>query len=129
MNIDIANKWIAALRSGKYAQTSEALRDNAGFCCLGVLCDLHSEENQSDEHVWFDNNYLDEDINLPNEVARWAGMKMTSGVFSDTGQHGALPEFIDDGVDGKTKHLAILNDRGMPFDKIADVIEKYKDAL
>lgn len=130
MNIDIANKWIAALRSGKYKQAEEVLRDsNGGFCCLGVLCDLHSKENQSAEHVWFDNNYFDEDANLPNEVAQWAGLKTVDEVYEDSGKHGTLPELIDDGVGGKAKHLAALNDRGMSFDKIADVIEKYKDAL
>lgn len=37
-------KWIDALRSGKYTQTTHVLRrpDNHGngFCCLGVLCDI-----------------------------------------------------------------------------------------
>lgn len=40
----LLKKWIAALRSGKYKQTREALaRMEDGekkFCCLGVLCDL-----------------------------------------------------------------------------------------
>lgn len=33
-------RWAQALRSGDYVQTSGALRDNVGFCCLGVLCEL-----------------------------------------------------------------------------------------
>ena len=32
--------WIAALRSGDYTQTGSHLRDETGFCCLGVLCDI-----------------------------------------------------------------------------------------
>lgn len=35
--------WIAALRSGEYAQTTGVLMKRgvgAGFCCLGVACDI-----------------------------------------------------------------------------------------
>lgn len=40
MDPEIKAKWIAALRSGKYPQTSMMLRGRGGFCCLGVLCDV-----------------------------------------------------------------------------------------
>lgn len=40
MNAGIKAKWIAALRSGDYAQTRGVLRGARGFCCLGVLCDV-----------------------------------------------------------------------------------------
>ena len=33
-------KWLEALRSGRYRQTSLMLRDKVGFCCLGVACDI-----------------------------------------------------------------------------------------
>lgn len=33
-------RWVAALRSGEYRQTRGELRDAAGFCCLGVACDI-----------------------------------------------------------------------------------------
>jgi len=32
--------WIKGLRSGKYSQTIGVLNNSAGFCCLGVACDL-----------------------------------------------------------------------------------------
>lgn len=37
---DERRAWIEALRSGKYIQTKDTLRDKTGHCCLGVLCDL-----------------------------------------------------------------------------------------
>ena len=40
MNKELKAKWIAALRSGEYPQTRQALRDDQGFCCLGVLCEV-----------------------------------------------------------------------------------------
>lgn len=40
MTPELKSKWVAALRSGKYKQTQTVLRDDLGFCCLGVLCDV-----------------------------------------------------------------------------------------
>lgn len=40
MKKEIADKWVEALRSGRYKQCKSWLRDNDGFCCLGVLCDI-----------------------------------------------------------------------------------------
>jgi len=37
---EIKERWLEALRSGKYKQTTGYLRDDDGFCCLGVLCDV-----------------------------------------------------------------------------------------
>lgn len=41
MNKGIKDRWITALRSEKYSQTKGNLRDDEGYCCLGVLCDLY----------------------------------------------------------------------------------------
>ena len=32
--------WCAALESGDYQQAHMGLRDDRGFCCLGVACDV-----------------------------------------------------------------------------------------
>lgn len=33
-------KWVNALRSGKYRQSTLRLQNDKGFCCLGVACDI-----------------------------------------------------------------------------------------
>ena len=33
-------RWVVALESGEYDQTRGRLRDEDGFCCIGVACDL-----------------------------------------------------------------------------------------
>jgi len=33
-------RWIAALDSGDYKQGKGALQTKAGYCCLGVACDV-----------------------------------------------------------------------------------------
>lgn len=40
MDAELKAKWIEALRSGKYKQTRQILRDGNGHCCLGVLCEV-----------------------------------------------------------------------------------------
>jgi hypothetical protein len=45
MNLEIKEQWVAALRSGKFKQAKYKLKENEGYCCLGVLCSLAEKEN------------------------------------------------------------------------------------
>jgi hypothetical protein len=45
MKEDIKAKWVEALRSNNYPQTTQQLRDHKGFCCMGVLCDIVEPEH------------------------------------------------------------------------------------
>ena len=108
MNADIKRQWIAALRSGEYQQTRGRLRNNGGYCCMGVLCDLHAKESGglwtgSQEDGWA---YRFEGVVLPSVVADWAGIA------------GLNPM-----VDGAA--LGYRNDNGGTFDEIADLIEAF----
>jgi len=38
MNAKLKKLWVEALVSGAYPQTHETLKDDNGYCCLGVLC-------------------------------------------------------------------------------------------
>lgn len=40
MKKSIADKWVRALRSGKYKQGVWMLKSLDRFCCLGVLCEI-----------------------------------------------------------------------------------------
>jgi len=44
MDAELKEKWIEALRSGKYEQGRGFLRRKDKYCCLGVLCDLIDPE-------------------------------------------------------------------------------------
>jgi hypothetical protein len=92
MNKQVAKDWVDALRSGKYSQTREALRDSVGYCCIGVLCDLYTQVrsdaawdggafvvgdgwakmNEDDEYVTDDERM--EDGEAPRAVRAWAGL-------------------------------------------------------
>jgi hypothetical protein len=116
MNPEIKLKWIEALRSGKYKQGMDKLHGNSGeFCCLGVLCDLHAAATDGEwgTVIWEDFEYDGQTTSLPKSVIQWAG----------------LPEDIDSNgpvviaKDGRPTSLFILNDRGITFPQIADLIE------
>lgn len=130
MNPEIKAQWVAALRSGDYAQTKGALhrlRDKfsvrAGYCCLGVLCDLavkagvttedaHGETAQGVGQSSF--GWDHSASYLPTEVVAWAGLYERNPVVSVGGQC--------------REHLSDLNDdRGCNFEEIADAIERTTD--
>ena len=53
MNQEIKQKWLKALRSGKYKQGRRILRNKQNeFCCLGVLCDIVNVEWVEDEELF-----------------------------------------------------------------------------
>ena len=122
MNKSIAKKWITALRSGDYKKAKGQLRQEEGFCCLGVLCNLHALENplyartQTDPY-----NYGGNRGTLPSIVMRWAGLKSQYG--------GTLPEEVVVDFRKSTSLVELNDDTNASFKKIACVIEKYWEAL
>lgn len=68
--------WMAALRSGEYAQTTGVLKKpgiGAGFCCLGVACDIVDPdrwESDEDSGICWEGACT----NLPDEVRDALGL-------------------------------------------------------
>ena len=108
-----ADKWVKALRSGKYKQGRERLHkvdasNHHKYCCLGVLCEL---AEVTKEKVGDGFQYNGMAAVLPLEVMKLTGMKDEAGDFS--GEY-FLTEF-NDGAGGAPKKN---------FKEIADIIEK-----
>lgn len=40
MTKELKQRWLDALRSGKYMQGQRFLRQHDKYCCMGVLCDI-----------------------------------------------------------------------------------------
>lgn len=111
MKEEIKNKWVEALRSGKYLQGKEALRNYNSFCCLGVLCDLYDNTKWAEQEgdcIPYGTEQWAQDDHLSNKVKAWADMRSHDG---------ELP------VPDQT--LAEMNDGGANFEEIADTIEKH----
>ena len=108
-----AQKWVRALRSGKYKQGRECLCVDGKFCCLGVVCELaikagvrvKKSETQEDGV-----RYDEQACVLPTKVMEWVGLKDDEGRFGD-------------GM------LTSLNDSGKSFKQIARIIESKPEGL
>jgi len=112
MKKEIADQWLAALRSGQYTQGRGALRDckdgQEAFCCLGVLCELAVLEGKAER---FGNSYSDCKVFLPRSVAEWSGMSQIDG---------SLPETM-----AKPALFQLNDDKGWSFEQLAEHIEKH----
>lgn len=69
----VIKRWVKALRSGEYEQTQGELKDNYGFCCLGVLCDLAAKDGgaQWEHHGTGLFTYKDEEFALPKDISKF----------------------------------------------------------
>ena len=111
MKKDIMQKWVSALRSGKYKQGKALLRSAQNeYCCLGVLCDLMSPDTW--KRPYGSGYYYDNSISsLPSSTISWSGMTSSLGRVSS-----------------ESASLAYMNDSGSTFNDIADIIEaNYKE--
>lgn len=116
MNPEWKRKWVEALRSGDYEQTTQHLQDMDGFCCLGVLCDIVKDEvglkwQERDDGIKFIGGV---DDLPPIEVQRFVGVREWPAIEIDC---------YDDG-EPRRKYLTELNDdMNWTFIEIADAIE------
>jgi len=104
MDKEVKQKWVDALRSGKYKQGQGYLRTPDGYCCLGVLCEVLNAE------------YTYSDIHLPREVAVQVGLASISPKVTWDGSNVSLEDLNDGSEDKKIEP--------QDFNKIADIIEE-----
>ena len=118
MNQEIKERWVKALRSGKYEQTDGALcrvseNGKERFCCLGVLFDVAGGEVGGE---W------------KQTVKAYIGLGWDAQV-GDEVNSGFMPEKFKKFVKLPQKaqrRLIRLNDsHNKSFNEIADWIEKY----
>ena len=118
MDARVKAMWLEALRSGKYQQAINQLRKDDGYCCLGVLCELHRKEHNKQ---WTKNKrtdaleYCEEASDLPEAVMEWAGLDESNPTVTVT---------LTETECENESSLAYQNDQGMPFEEIADLIEQ-----
>jgi len=103
MKEEIAMKWIKALRSGKYKQTTGSLKGmdangDEAYCCLGVLQEIQGFDINKGNTL------------LSTEAQQACEMHSKNGQF----------------IPGRRLYrLSYGNDKGDTFEEIADIIEKH----
>lgn len=144
MKTEYKNLWVDALRSGEYAQAQRRLtlvdeNGNKSHCCLGLLCDLVKDKIELEVSEQAGSIAYDEATAvLPPSVADQLGLKTYAGVpdykfFIDPsrGREDGAPnpsvhgEYKSEWISSEVAslHLASLNDSGLTFSQIADIIE------
>lgn len=116
MNQDVKGLWTEALESGEYPQTKNRLKDDDGYCCLGVLCELAVQAGVicpfvETEYGWVLRTESDHEVEavLPLEVQIWAGL-------DNCNPHVVLEDA------GYSVPISDPNDGGMSFEEIAKLI-------
>ncbi len=121
---DIKKRWINALRSGDYEQSSGQLQDTIGYCCLGVLCDVVKYDVGLDwEFVSGDGPYFDGEMSLlPHSVWNYVtdGLHLPSSPTTKCDFN--VENHLFDHYDSEAS-LAEINDEGASFEEIAQIIE------
>lgn len=109
---DERERWTAALRSGDYQQGKGSLSPQVGcYCCLGVLQFLRDNKPPTPE------NHL-------TAAATWGSFGLPYTTSADEWARGIFPEqTIVDFSAVPHNCLPLLNDCGMSFADIADIID------
>lgn len=129
----LKRQWVDALRSGDYTQGKGYLHQNDTYCCLGVLCDLRDDVMWEDLErvsgvnyaVPVDNKDWTSSAMLPHTLADKLGLtdgEVTIPLVPFMGEM-LLTDWVVACETGIT--LAALNDEGLTFDQIADLIEYF----
>ena len=105
--------WLTALESGEYTQTTGVLRNEEGFCCLGVACEVLGLSSSAVEGRFY---YGAETSHLPRTVMTALGMLDSYGRYQSAAQG--------------TRQLTELNDTDrLSFVEIAKVIRSKPPGL
>ncbi len=123
MNKKVKKLWVAALNSGNYKQCRGQLNDCiGGYCCLGVLCDLHAEETGQEWTAG--GHYLTAVGHLPNSVIEWAGLDKGGGAV-ETHLQGTKYQCLTNMNDGQRPTGGEGRGPRRSFKQIANWINKY----
>lgn len=124
----LTRKWVEALRSGNYPQTNGCLKNDEGFCCLGVAADVMAPsawlktQNEDGEYRFRNSNtnalLPDEDwLRLAPKNVKYKNPDYDPNCDWDT-------EFFD--LEPSQDDMAELNDSSkLNFNQIADIIESW----
>lgn len=111
MTPEFKAEWLSDLRSGKYPKTRNHLKDEVGYCCLGVACEtakigfpLDPNISTPGQKEWYPFAVDDQMVCTGNELSQF-GLEY---IGLTTKQH---------------DRLVHLNDDSDTFDRVIEYIE------
>ena len=124
MNPEVKVKWLEALRSGEYRQTKGELRSSGDrFCCLGVLSDLYRKEVEGSWEFYRHGESRYSMVNQSGSDAATVDLLPCIRDWADLEGRNPVVHIAKGECDFVPITLAELNDEGMSFNEIADIID------
>lgn len=102
--------WIEALESGEYLQVGGTLKREGRHCCLGVLCEVVAKNKLPGFRFV---TILENHISVTEHGGQTVGGVLTSALRESL----RMQQKLED-------QLIQLNDGGIPFSEIAEVIKR-----
>lgn len=113
--VKFKEKWVSALRSGKYKQASNSLYNSTknGFCCLGVAANICGIGKNTLRNKGLIAKFNQELLELAIKNKKYPKLLMGSSYKSDKDYNYIVHK------------LVTFNDNGKSFKWIASYIERY----
>lgn len=121
------DKWIAALRSRKYHQATNMLKDEKGcMCCLGVAKRIYQGKHAFDAYDAHDDEDNQRCENLGNDL----DVMQAFGFADEDGDFLSPVKFkIGDREARITSFVSANDHHGLSFAEIADLAEQHRDKV
>jgi hypothetical protein len=128
MNATVKALWVDDLRNTPHKQIKSLLCDSGGFCCLGRLTDLYINSDANvDKEQWIESDvpgvkkFSGKFVLLSDKVKDWAGLTIGEGARVIVPKHVNVSTQIRE---RGSAPLSLLNDHGLTFHELADIIEE-----
>lgn len=116
--LPMKKEWLEALKSGKYLQGKDSLCQDEKYCCLGVLCEIQGRLGDPSINGYRSDGNSGLFLDPENPI-----VKLYPAFYQ-----GGFPEgVIVDHDLGESTTLSHLNDWGVPFTEIAEIIDQIWD--
>jgi hypothetical protein len=119
--LEVKEKWLTALRSGEYEQTTQSLKNDGRYCCLGVLTDILLDRINGEWVVHPSGICSLQSKDMDNELGDYEDQFLPLSVCKLTGTEHDIevklePEHTENFIPRLRVTLSELNDAGLTFE-------------
>ena len=131
-NNNLYERWIEALESGKYPKTRRVLRNDLGYCCLGVVCDVvdpnmwQRTDGQANYHIREGDKI--HSVDLPHHIQQELKLYSPTSMFLPSDLSPELLQELET-IAGNPHSLVGVNDLTSDFDLVVKILKERPPSL